>query len=208
MTTPRPAVTSPSAALFARGASLLLALALAACSRAPAEPDPPPPAASSAPAVAPLRWDVPGSWTTLEVPRSGPQKAAYKAPRAANDKEDAEVQVLFHGTGSQGDVEKRFGEWFKQFDGDAGAKAKREAFDVRGLRVEMVEVEGTYKISLTPDSAPQRKSPLEMVKRGHRLIGAAVTTPDRGTWFFKLTGPDETAQAARSALRSLLESAR
>lgn len=210
MTSPRHAAiaaASPVTALLVRPAALLALLALAACSRAPAEPEPAP-AASSAPSVAPLRWDVPGSWTTLDVPRSGPQKAAYKVPRAANDKEDAEVQVLFQGTGSQGDVEKSFGEWFKQFDGDVGATAKREVFEVRGMRVEMVEVEGTFTIALTSTSGSQRRSPVEVVKRGHRLIGAAVTTPDRGSWFFKLTGPDETAQSARSALRSLLESVR
>ncbi|MCC6557767.1 MAG: hypothetical protein IT372_32875 [Polyangiaceae bacterium] len=185
-----------------------LAAALPACSRAPAEPDPPPPAASSAPAVAPLLWDAPGAWTSLDVPRTGPKKAAYKVPRAANDKEDAEVTVLFHGTGSQGDVEKNFKEWFAQFDGDAAAGARRDSFEAHGLRVQMVEVEGTYKVGLTPTTGARKRSPVEMVKRNHRLVGAAVTTPDRGNWFFKLTGPDETVQAARSALRALLESAR
>jgi hypothetical protein len=188
-------------------AAAALLVALPACSRAPAEPDPPP-AASSAPAVAPLRWDAPGGWTTLDVPRTGAKKAAYKVPRAANDKEDAEVQVLFYGTGSQGDVERNFKEWFGQFDGDVGPSAKRGSFEVRGLRVETVEVAGTYKIGLTPTRGSSKKSPVQMVKQGQRLIGAAVTTPDRGTWFFKMTGPDESVQSARSALRSLLESVR
>jgi hypothetical protein len=188
-------------------AAAALLAALPACSRAPAEPDPPP-AAQGAPAVAPLQWDAPGSWTALDVPRGGAKKAAYKVPRAANDKEDAEVLVLFHGTGSQGDVDRNFREWFGQFDGDVSASAKRASFEVRGLRVEMVEVTGTYKIGLTPTRGSSKRSPVEMVKKGQRLIGAAVTTPDRGTWFFKLTGPDETAQSARSALRALLDSVR
>lgn len=184
-------------------------IAIPACSRTPAEPDASPSAASAAaPAVAPLQWDVPGSWTTLDVPRAGPQKAAYKVPKAANDKEDVEVRVLFFGTGSQGDVEKNFKSWFDQFDGDAGAAAKRERFTVRGMDVEMVDVRGTYKIALTRSPAPMRRSPVQMVKNDYRLLGAAVKTPDRGNWFFKMTGPDETVQSARSALRGLIESAR
>jgi hypothetical protein len=35
-----------------------------------------------------------------------------------------------------------------------------------------------------------------------------VRTKDRGNWFFKLVGPDETVQAARSAFRRMVESAR
>jgi hypothetical protein len=196
---PRPAL--------AAAALLALLAAPSACSRAPSEPEQAQPAPASAPAVAPLQWDVPGGWTTLDVARAGERRAAYKVPRAANDKEDAEVHVLFHGTGSQGDVEKNFRAWFAQFDGDAASAAKREVFEVRGMQVEMVEVSGTYKVALGPPRG-QKKSPVEMVKKGHRLLGAAVKTADRGNWFFKMTGPDETVQSARSAMRSLLESAR
>ena len=196
-----------SSALWKLPAALALALALPACSRAPDEPEPSA-AASSAPAVAPLAWDVPGSWTTLDVPRTGPKKAAYKAPKAADDKEDVEVHVLFYGTGSQGDPEKHFRAWFDQFDGDVGKDAKRERLEVRGMEIETVEVAGTYKISLTPGAGPNKKSPVQMVKKGSRLVGAVVKTKDRGNWFFKMTGPDETVQSARSALRGLLESVR
>lgn len=73
------------------------------CSRAPAELDPPPSTTnvSTTPAVAPLQWTVPGSWTTLDVPRSGNQKAAYRIPQVGNDKEEATVEVFFlrHGGG-------------------------------------------------------------------------------------------------------------
>lgn len=194
-----------SAALAAAAALLV---ALPSCSRTPAEPDPGPATSAGAPSIPPLQWDVPGSWTALDVPRGGPRKAAYKVPRAANDKEDVEVHVLFHGTGSQGDVEKNFRSWFEQFDGDVGAAAKRESFTVRGMQVEVVEVEGTYKVALAPPSGRTKKSPVEMVKKGYRMLGAAVRAGDRGNWFFKATGPDETVQSARSAFRALLESAR
>ncbi|HSN96889.1 MAG TPA: hypothetical protein VLS89_01280 [Candidatus Nanopelagicales bacterium] len=186
----------------------MLLVLLPACSRAPAEPDPGPVSSASAPRVPPLQWDVPGSWTALDVPRGGPSRAAYKVPRAANDKEDVEVHVLFRGTGSQGDVDENLRSWLQQFDGDVASTAKRESFTVRGMPVDLLEVAGTYRVALTPPSSRTKKSPVEMVKKDHRMIAAVVRTGDRGNWFFKMTGPDETVQSARSALRTLLESVR
>ncbi|XYH92422.1 hypothetical protein ACMHYB_31655 [Sorangium sp. So ce1128] len=200
----------PRQASLARAATMaLVALAVPACSRSAPEPEPSPPsAASGAPTAAPLAWDVPGSWAALDVPRAGPRKALYKVPRAANDKEDVEVQVLSFGLGSKGDVEANFKEWFAQFDGEVGAKARRESFEVRGMRVETVEVAGTYTIALGPKAGARKRASVEMVKDGYRLLGAAVRTPDRGNWFFRMVGPDETVQSARSAFRGLIESVR
>ncbi len=67
---------------------------------------------------------------------------------------------------------------------------------------------GTYAIPLTPTPPGRKTSPVQMVKKKWRLYGAVVRTPDRGNWFFKLVGPDETVQAARSAFRAMLETAR
>ncbi len=192
-------------------AALLLAVTLAApaCSKAPSEPEPTPAAqTTSAPAVAPLAWTVPGAWTTLDAPRGGPRKAVYRTTKAGDDKEEAQVEVFFWGTGAQGDPEKHFKEWFEQFDGDVGKDAAREHFKAGALEVETVEVAGTYKIALGPPVGPNKKTPMQMVKQGYRLLGAVVRTPDRGNWFFKLAGPSDTVQAARDAFRGMLESAR
>jgi hypothetical protein len=191
---------------------LLVALALAAllpaCSRSPAEPDNGPAPASSTPAVDPLRWDKPATWTTLPAPPTGPKKASYRIDKVGNDKEDAELNVYFFGTGDKGDPARNFKEWFAQFDGDVASTAQRESFSAHGLPVETVEVKGTYKFPLGPPVGPGKKAAVQMVKNDWRLCGAVVRTTDRGNWFFKLTGPDETVQSVRSALRGLLESAR
>jgi hypothetical protein len=185
-------------------------LATPACNKAPAELDGAP-ASSSAPgpAVAPLVWSPPGAWARLDPPsRPVAKKAIYRIDKAANDTDEAECFVAFYGTGSKGDPAVVFKEWFAQFDGDVGATAARESFAVGALHVDTVEVTGTFKIGLTPTPRGKKASPVQMVKSKWRLYGAVVKTPDRGNWFFKLVGPDDTVLGARSAFRSMLDSAR
>lgn len=179
-----------------------------ACSRAPAEPDPSPPVATSAPAVTPLAWEAPPAWTVVDTPRGGSQKAAYRVPKAGGDKEDAEAAVFFFGTGAKGDPEPTLKEWLGLFDGDAASGAKRETLDVRGTKIDWVETQpGTFKVPIGP-KVPGKKMPVAMVKEKWRLVVAVVKTPDRGNWFFRLAGPDDTVQAARSAFRAMVESAK
>jgi hypothetical protein len=186
---------------------VFVASVLSACSRAPAELDVTPSSSSSPPpTVAPLTWEVPGAWPSTGVPKGGQKRAEYKVPKAGNDKDDAELTVAFFGTGSEGDDARRFKEAFALFDGDVGASAQREDFDVNALKVSLADVVGTYKISLTPPVGAQKRSPVQMVKPSYRMLIAVVKTPDRGNWFFKLVGPDETVQAARSGFRSVLQS--
>ncbi len=200
---------------LASQAALVVALAAAlgsGCNHAASEPDGPTTQPTAAPSLPPVVWDTPGSWTTVNAPnapRSGAKKASYNVPKAGNDKEEAEVLVTFNGSGNKGDPATTYKEWFDQFDGNLGPSAKREEFvNGHGLSIETVEIAGTYKVALAPPVGPQKKSAVQMVKNNFRLVGAVVKTTDRGNWFFKLTGPDETVQSARSALRSLLESAR
>lgn len=198
----------PSTSIMVSRYATLLVLSLAACSKSPAEPDPPPSAGPATTTIAPLTWTAPAAWTVQDPPKSGPKKAAYKVTKAGDDKEEADIEVLFYGTGAAGDPEKRFKEWFEQFDGNVGAGAKRESFDVGALKVETVEVAGTYKIALGPPVGPKKRPPMQMVKENFRLVGAAVKTPDRGTWFFKMSGPSDTVESARDAFRTMLQSAK
>lgn len=180
-------------------------LALGACNRAPAEPEGR--AASSAapsPAVAPVVWDTPGTWAKLDAPGSGPKKATYRVEVAGS--EDSEASVFFFGTGAKGDPATVFKEWFEQFD--AGATATMDKLRTQGLEIDTMEVAGTYKIALTPTPRGKKQPGVQMVKNKWRLYGAVVKTPDRGNWFFKLTGPEDAVMASRSAFRAMVESAR
>jgi hypothetical protein len=188
---------------------LSLGLLAMSCSKAPAEPDPPASAnAPSTPTVPPLQWSVPSSWTSLDTPKSGPQKASYRVPQVGNDKEEAQVEIFFFGTGAAGAPDKQFSAWFAQFDGNVGPSAKRDKFSAGSLEVEIVEVSGTYKIPLGPAMGKQKRAPMQMVKENFRLLGAVVKTPDRGNWFFKMAGPNDTVEAAKGAWRTMLESAK
>ena len=198
----------PSLAAVALAAAVASA-ALAGCNKAPAELDGTPAGASATvAAVPPLLWDAPAGWAKLDVPATGPKKAVYHVDKAGNDTDEGEAGVFFLGTGAKGDPAVAFKEWFDEFDGNVGATAARETFAVGALQVETVDVAGTFKIPLTPKPRGKKASPVQMVKSRWRVYGAVVKTPDRGNWFFKLTGPDDTVQAARSAFRAMLGSVR
>ncbi len=175
-----------------------------ACSEPPPEPTPAP-ARSVEPAVAPLTWAAPPGWTLSEEAKTGPRRAGYKVPKQGNDTEDAEVLVLFFGTGANGDRDKQWDEWFSQFDGEAKRDAKRETLEGEIAQVETFEVLGTYKLNMGPQRPGMKKSPVQMVKKDFRMIGAVVKTKDRGNWFFRLVGPNETVLSAKSAFRTMLE---
>lgn len=185
-----------------------LLAAVPACRDKPQEISTPIATSAPAPAVAPLSYEVPGTWTKLGEAHTGSKRAGYKVPKTGADTEDAEMTVLFFGTGSQGDPDKNFQEWFDQFDGNAAAAAVRKSFDAPAGKVDTIEVMGTYKVSLGPAVGPKKKSPMQMVKEKWRLYGAVVRTKERGNWFFKLVGPDETVLAAKNALETALQAAK
>ena len=194
---------------LARGScALALVVALAACRDKPQEISTPTMSAAAAPAVAPLVYDVPGTWTKMSDSQVSAKRALFKVPKAGADTEDAELTVYFFGTGSQGDPDKIFKEWFDQFDGNAAATAERKSFDGAAGKVDTIEVAGTYKVSLGPPVGPRKKSPMQMVKEKWRLYAAVVRTKERGNWFFKLVGPDETVLAAKNALETALQAAK
>jgi len=202
----------PSLRVFSGGFAVallaLLALAAAACRDKPQEISTPAMSAAPSPAVAPLVYEVPGTWTKMGDSQSSAKRALFKVPKAGADTEDAELTTYFFGTGSQGDPDKIFKEWFDQLDGNAAATAERKSFDGAAGKVDTIDVMGTYKVSLGPPVGPRKKSPMQMVKEKWRLYAAVVRTRDRGNWFFKLVGPDETVQAAKNALRTALEAAK
>ncbi|HTJ84773.1 MAG TPA: hypothetical protein VL400_23805, partial [Polyangiaceae bacterium] len=110
---------------------------------------------------------------------------------------------------------KSWDEWFKQFDGDPKATAKRATFrpeggegrdQASGMEVETFDFTGTYKLNMGPQRKGMKTSPVQMVKNDYRMIGAVVHTTDRGNWFFRLVGPKDTVAAHEAEMHALLES--
>jgi hypothetical protein len=176
---------------------------LAGCDKGPAEPagrDPatqqpkspspsPNDGASDTPAQAPpaagadIGWRKPDAWEDVQNP-SPMRKATYKIPRAEGDKEDGELSVTTAG----GSVDANITRWEGQFDGSP--KAKRSDKEVDGIKVAIVELSGTYK-----GGGPMMGGSAEPKPDYMMLAAIAETSPQ--LYFFKLTGPKKTVEAAR-----------
>ncbi len=175
------------------------------CTRAPDELAPPPASSTPAgPAVAPLTYAAPGTWTLVESHERGDRRATYKTPKAAADKEEPELSVWFYGTGSKGDPKPHVEEWLRFFDGDPTHDAKHEDVTENGVAMELVEISGTYKMPIGPPVGPNKKTPMQMVKEGYAMLIGVVKTKDRGNWFFRLIGPKDSVESAKSGFRTML----
>jgi hypothetical protein len=136
-----------------------------------------------------LTWKVPVAWPSAPNP-SSMRLATHRVPRASGDAEDAELSIARAG----GDVEANVERWVGQFGGSAAQTRHEKA--VRGLKITVVELEGTYEGGMgTAEGQPHS---------GWALLGAIVVGPEQ-PYFFKLTGPEATVRAARPAFEALLD---
>jgi len=154
----------------------------------------PPPATAQAPSAeepAAMTWKAPARWQSVPNP-STMRLATFKVPRAAGDAEDAEVAISQAG----GSVDANVQRWIGQFGPEAAKTAKRSTRDVRGLKVSLVEVEGTFSGGMAKDGKEAT---------GWAMIGAIVET--RGMpHFVKMTGPAKSVKAAKAELDEFLAS--
>lgn len=142
-----------------------------------------------------LQWTAPEGWV-VEQPSSGMRKAQY---RISGPDGDAELAVFYFGPGQGGDAMSNATRWATQFTKEDGSSSvdqmKTRNEEVNGMPVMFVEVEGTYTNTMvSPEPHPN-----------HALLGAIVKGPD-ANWFFKLTGPSSTVNAARADFDRMIES--
>ena len=161
------------------------------------------PGAGTADAVAGLEWQPPAGWTRGE---DRPMRVAtYLVGAAPGDSEGGECAVYYFGSGQGGDVGANVQRWIGQFDQPDGRSSSDVALtdetSVNGLRVTTVELSGTYTGMMSPMSGAK------VEKRGFQMLGAIVEGPE-GAVFFKLTGPEQTVQEARSGFDGLIGSVR
>jgi hypothetical protein len=146
-----------------------------------------------APAPKLLLWDDPQQWK--KIPASGMRVASYQIPPAAPDKEIAELNVFSLG----GDVESNIQRWVNEFKGFDPRTLSRSDRVVNDLSESVVEIpKGTFSGGMGDSEASENFG----------LLGAIVTTSENILYFFKLTGPSATVQAAREPFYQLLDSVR
>ena len=149
-----------------------------------------------------LRSKVPDGWTT-EKPTSDMRVAQYKLPHADGDTEDGLLVVYYFGKGQGGSADANIERWVnqvKQPDGQPSQdRAKIGSQTVNGLAVKTVDVSGNYGGGMSPDSAPTNSKTI------YRLRGAVVETP-KGSYFVKLTGPENTIKRWEQAYNDYLQS--
>ncbi|MCP3981736.1 MAG: hypothetical protein GY716_20740 [bacterium] len=145
-----------------------------------------------------LVWSVPDAWTP-EPPRSDMRYAQYVVPGADGP---GECVVYYFGPGQGGDPMANARRWAGQFtqpDGSSSLEGMKITSIASAIgKVQIVEVHGTYDGGMTMTAAPADPQPNSM------LLGAIAPGPD-APWFFKLTGPESTIEAQRSAFVGMLQ---
>ena len=145
-----------------------------------------------------ILWDVTPPFVRRE-PKSPVRIAEYGVDGAPS----VELVVFHHGEDVS--IEGQTRAWLVQFEqrdgSDTAQKAKRSELKVGPLTVNIVEVSGLYTgpvampgVQVTPE-------------RDSILLGAIVSGP-KGPVMFKLSGPHDGVERARSAFQQLLHSVR
>jgi len=182
-------------------ASLLLA-ALPGCAKRD-EPAPSPQPIHSVVVVPPepevptIVWKDPPKWPRTEG-GSPMRKATYKVPATAGDAEDAEMAVYYFGRSSGGSTEANIQRWTAQFPDVPAEEVKRVERQANGMKQTVIDIQGTYDGSSMTIRETSKKA-------NYRMLAAIVETP-AGNYFFKLTGPTKTVEAAKSTYLALLDS--
>ncbi len=150
-----------------------------------------------APSGRELHWTDPVGWRRVQ-PSSSMRRAQYVIP-GANGAGDAELAVFWFGAGQGGSVDENIQRWQGQFEG-ATPPPPTQQRTVHGLRVHLTERVGRYGGAMGMPGAPAPAA-----QENWAMLGAIVET-DQGPWFFKMTGPRATVEAARARFDDLVAS--
>jgi hypothetical protein len=167
--------------------------AMTAAAKPPAGPggDAKPSAASPAPAGE-ISWTKPAAWKDGKS-ASAMRKATYVIPKADGDTDEGELSVIVAGGSAQANIER----WEGQL---GGSKAKTGQKNPNGVAVTTVDIEGEFS-----GGGPMMGGSSEK-KSGWMLLGAIVSLTPSEHYFFKLTGPKKSVEAARKDFDALVES--
>jgi hypothetical protein len=147
-----------------------------------------------------LTWNIPEGW--LVGSERSMRIATYIIKPVDGDKDSAECAVFYFGSTSGGGIEDNIRRWVGQFEqpdgGDSMEKAIIDSLIVNDVIITTIDLKGTY-------SASGAMMQIKDKKPEYRLLGAIVQGPE-GLVFFKLTGPQKTADSAKNSFMALLKS--
>jgi len=148
--------------------------------------------------IAGIVFHPPVTWKDLGP--SGMRKAQYAFGPIADEADSATMAVYYFGQNQGGTVRANIDRWVGQMmpaDSTSSlAPASESQKTVAGLAAHVVEVSGTYKAGSMMGPA--------VLKSNYRMTALVLEAPG-GNVFFKLTGPDKTAQKMTTAFASMIE---
>ncbi len=150
-----------------------------------------------------LRFSAQPGWVR-ESPPSKARVAQYLlAPDSARGEHDTRLVVYYFGEKGAGTIDSNMARWIDQIaqpDGsDSKASARIKQRTVGGMRVDTIDLSGTYVAETRPGSGERLDRP------GHRLVAAVVQT-EAGPYYLKLVGPADIVERWMASWDAMLES--
>ncbi len=146
---------------------------------------------------------VPAVGWIREDPTSDHRLIQYRLRGENKEAGDARLVIYYYGKAGMGTVDATIGLWtsrFRQENGEPSLDVARVAqYEINGLVVEAVRVEGTY-VGMTASGEP--------FKHPDRSLYAAVVHTDAGPYYFKVVGPTETIHRWEASLNAARDSFR
>lgn len=147
-----------------------------------------------------LRLTAAENWKSKK-PESSIIEHEFAVPAAKNDSADGRVTFMSAG----GSVEANIDRWYSQFaqpDGSATKdRAKVTRRETAGCTVHLVDVSGTFKEQRGP-FAPA------VAREKYRMLAAIIVSKERGNYFIKFYGPEQTVADGEKAFMGMLDSLR
>lgn len=144
-----------------------------------------------------LTWEAPAPFVR-RAPKSSMRAAEYGLKGAPA----AELGVFYFGPDQGGSVEANMSRWIGQFTQADGSETKATRSEVthNGVTISIVEASGVFAGGMAMPGAPAPTSLPDAA-----LLGAIAKGPE-GSVFFKLTGPRDAIEGARTGFDGLLKS--
>ena len=149
-----------------------------------------------------LTFTAPSDWVS-EKATSSMRVAQYKLPKVAGDEDDGSLVIYYFGQGQGGTAAANIDRWVNQMQqpdgGSSKDRAKQNTQTINGLKVETVDISGTYTAEMAPGSGTFNNKP------NFRMRAAVVETP-KGSYFIKLVGPEKTINNQDQPFATFLKS--